>query len=56
MKKKLYIWIQIILAATLLGVVVGNYVENLPKKEKKAKKTSKASKQRTNLKNVETNL
>ena len=37
MKKKLYIWIQIIIAATLLGVVVGNFVEGLPKKEKKAK-------------------
>ena len=37
MKKKLYIWIQVIIAATLLGVVVGNFVENLPKKEKKAK-------------------
>ena len=37
MKKKLYIWIQIIIAATLLGLVVGNFVEDLPKKEKKAK-------------------
>ena len=37
MKKKLYIWIQVIIAATLLGVVVGNFVETLPKKEKKAK-------------------
>ena len=37
MKKKLYIWIQIVLAATLLGLVVGNFVENLPKPEKRAK-------------------
>lgn len=37
MKKKLYIWIQIIIAAALLGVIVGNVVETLPKQEKKAK-------------------
>ena len=37
MKKKLYIWVQIIIAATLLGVIIGNFVENLPKPEKKAK-------------------
>ena len=37
MKRKLYIWLQIIIAATLLGLVIGNMVENLPKKEKKAK-------------------
>ena len=37
MKKKLYIWTQIIIAATLLGVVIGNLVETLPEKEKRAK-------------------
>ena len=37
MKKKLFIWIQVIIAATLLGVVVGHVVESLPKSDKKAK-------------------
>lgn len=37
MKKKIYVWIQIIIASALLGVVIGNFVENLPKPEKKAK-------------------
>ena len=37
MKKKLFGWIQVIVAATLLGVVVGHVVESLPKSDKKAK-------------------
>lgn len=37
MRRKILIWVQIITAATLLGLVIGNFVENLPKKETKAK-------------------
>ena len=37
MKRKIFIWAQIIVAATLLGVVVANVVERLPKSEKNAK-------------------
>ena len=36
-RKKLWIWIQIIVAATLLGLVVGHVMENLPKNSRKAK-------------------
>lgn len=37
MKRKALIWIQVIAAAALLGLVVANVVENLPKKETRAK-------------------
>lgn len=37
MKRKIFIWAQIIVAATLLGLVVANVVERLPKNEKNAK-------------------
>ena len=37
MKRRLLIWGQIIAAATLLGLVIANCIENLPKKESRAK-------------------
>lgn len=35
MKRKLLIWVQIIIGATLLGLIVAHVVENLPEKETK---------------------
>ena len=37
MKRKIFIWAQIIVAAALLGLLVGHTVENLPQKDEKAK-------------------
>lgn len=37
MKRKLLIWAQIIAGATLLGLVIGGFMNNLPQKKEKAK-------------------
>ena len=37
MNKKLFVWLQVIVAATLVGVVTGNLIQSFPKNDKKAK-------------------
>ena len=37
MKRKIFVWVQIVVAAALFGLVTANVLEKLPKNEKKAK-------------------